>query len=145
MEKEKNKGGRPDTYNFNLCIEICEKVANGENIKRVLNSCPNYPTFQTWCNWRRKHKELFDLYVNAMQDKAESEIENIDNAIQDLRQGEIDPSTANVIIQTSKWKASKFYPKMFGEKVDVTSDGEKVNANPIQVTLGVIDAEKKKK
>lgn len=141
----KNKGGRPDTYNYELCIEICEQVANGENIKRVLASSPNYPTFQTWCNWKRKNKELFDLYVNSMQDKAESEIENIDIAIQDLRQGDIDPSTANVIIQTSKWKASKFYPKMFGDKVDVTTDGEKVNTNPIQVTLGVIDAEKKKK
>lgn len=120
---------RPNTYDYGLCVEICERVSNGENIKAVLSLVDTYPTFQTWCNWKREHKELFDLYIKTMQDKSESELEKIDKAYDDLRNGLIDASTANVLIQTNKWKASKFYPKMFGDKVDIdhTSGGDKIN------------------
>ena len=47
-----------------------------------------------------------------------------------LIDGEIEASTANVIIQTLKWKAAKYYPKMFGDSkaVDITTQGEKINA-----------------
>ena len=38
--------------------------------------------------------------------------------------GEIDASTANVVIQTDKWLSSKFYPKMYGDKVDHTTNGK---------------------
>lgn len=114
----------PSKYSFELCKEICKEVADGANIKAVLKSKENYPTFQTWCNWKREHSELFDLYVKTMQDKSESEIEQIDRAYHDLRNGFIDPATANVLIQTNKWKASKFYPKMFGDKLDVEQSGE---------------------
>jgi hypothetical protein len=37
--------------------------------------------------------------------------------MQGLKEGTYDPSTANVLIQTLKWKAAKYYPKMFGDKV----------------------------
>lgn len=116
--------GRPSTYSFELCEEICATVANGFNIKTVLSSKPEYPTFQTWCNWKREHPELFDLYVKAMQDKAESELEEIDHIYSELKSGRLDASTANVLIQTNKWKASKYYPKMFGDKTDITTNGK---------------------
>ena len=66
-----------------------------------------------------------------MQDKAESEIEEIDYVYDMLKAGEIEPAAANVLIQTKKWTASKFYPKMFGDKLDVTTDGDKINHTPI--------------
>jgi len=122
---------RPSKYNLEMCKEICSEVAGGFNIKTILKSKEEYPTFQTWCNWKRENVELFDLYVKAMQDKSESELEEIDYVRDMLKAGEIEPSAANVLIQTSKWLASKFYPKMFGDKLDVTTDGEKINQTPI--------------
>jgi hypothetical protein len=69
------------------------------------------------------------LYVRIMQDKGTLFIEEIDSFMKDLKDKKIDPSTANVLIQTLKWKAAKFYPKMFGEKaeIDLTSGGEKLS------------------
>lgn len=118
--------GRPSTYSFKLCEEICATVANGFNIKTVLSSKEEYPTFQTWCNWKREHPELFDLYVKAMQDKAESVDEEIDHVYSELKAGNIDASTANVLLQTNKWKAAKYYPKMFGDKTDITTNGKEL-------------------
>jgi len=117
---------RPSEYNIELCKEICSEVANGFNIKTVLKSKPEYPTFQTWCNWKRQHNELFDLYIKSIQDKADSVEEELESIYDMLKSKEIDPASANVLIQTLKWKASKYYPKMFGDKTDITSGGEKI-------------------
>lgn len=51
-------------YNYELCKTICERVSLGEHIKTVLDSDPSYPSFQTWCNWKREHTELFDMYYS---------------------------------------------------------------------------------
>lgn len=115
---------RPSEYNYEMCVDICTEVAEGYNIKTVLKGKDDYPTFQTFCNWKREHKELFDLYVKTMQDKSESELEEIDYVYDMLKSGEIEPSVANVLIQTKKWTASKYYPKMFGDKVQQEHSGE---------------------
>ena len=122
-------------YNFDLCIEICERISNGENIKSILASDDRYPVFQTWCNWKRRNKELLDLYTQSKQDKSEIVDSKIDEVMDDLRNGVIDPPTARVLIDTLKWKAGKYYPKMFGDKIDVTSGGEEIKQTP---TINII-------
>lgn len=121
---------RPSEYNFEMCKTICEEVAEGFNIKTILKSKDEYPDFSTWCRWKRENEELRNLYVNAVQDKSESVIEEIDHVYDMLKGGELEPAAANVLIQTNKWLAAKFYPKMFGDKVDVTSGGKHINALP---------------
>lgn len=131
--------GRPNTYNIELCREICGEVANGMNIKAVLNSQDRYPTFQTWCNWKRDNQELFDLYIKAIQDKADSVDEEMDHIYSMLKSKEIDPSTANVLIQTLKWKAAKYYPKMFGERVQQEHSGEIKGTAPTTLNITLPD------
>lgn len=116
-------------YDYKLCVEICERVSLGEHIKPVLDSNEEYPTFPTWCRWKREHDELFNLYTRAIQDKAEMLVFEINNAISELRSGELDAGQARVIIDTYKWLASKFYPKMFGDKLDLTTKDEKIQTN----------------
>jgi hypothetical protein len=132
---------RLSEYNYDLCVEICEKVSDGENIKAVLLSDEKYPTFQTWCNWRREHSELFDLYTRAVQDKSESVDAKIDEIMQKVETRELDHMTARVLIDTLKWKASKYYPKMFGDKVDITTKDESLNkpVNPSEIMQNIND------
>ena len=114
-------------YNFDLCIEICDKVADGLNIMDILASNDNYPSWSTFRRWKNDNEELRTLYVNSQQDKGIALEKEIDDTIALLKLGTIDASTANVIIQTIKWKMSKFYPKMFGDKLDLTSKDEKID------------------
>lgn len=127
--------GRPSEYNFEMCEKICEEVANGFNIKSVLASDESYPTFPTWCKWKREHPELFNLYVNSMQDKSESADEELDQIYSMLKSGELEPSTANVLIQTIKWRMGKWYPKMFGDKVQQEHSGEINNPSATTITF----------
>jgi len=115
-------------YSIELCMEICERVSNGENIKAVLRSETHYPSFVTWCQWKRDHTELLNLYTHAREDKSEDILEQIDEILLKIQAGSIDPSAGRVILDTLKWKAAKFYPKMYGEKLDVTTDGEKLGS-----------------
>jgi len=132
---------RPSEYNIELCKVICSEVANGFNIKTVLKSKSEYPTFQTWCNWKRQHNELFDLYIKSIQDKADSVEEELESIYDMLKAKEIDPASANVLIQTLKWKASKYYPKMFGDKTDITSGGEKIQTPPSSIRVRIVNSD----
>lgn len=116
---------RPSEYNFKLCEEVCKEVANGFNIKTVLSSKQTYPDFSTWCEWKRKNDELANLYTRSIQDKAESVDEEIDLIMSEVRAGELEAPVARVLIDTLKWKASKYYPKMFGDKTILQGDPDK--------------------
>lgn len=117
---------RPSEYNYDMCVEICAEVANGKTIKGVLASKEEYPTFQTWCNWKRAHDELFDLYMRSIQDKADSVEEEMEDVYKQVKEGKIDASTGRLLVDTLKWKAAKYYPKMFGDKMDVTTNGKDI-------------------
>ena len=108
-------------YDYQLCIEICDKVANNQNIIDVLASDDRYPSWPTFRRWKHNNEELRILYVSSQQDKGIAIEKEIDDTLQLLKSGEIESSSANVIIQTLKWKMGKFYPKMFGEKLDLTT------------------------
>jgi hypothetical protein len=128
--------GAPSKFNKDITQQILDFVTDGGNIK---NACAESGiSFQTWCNWKADNSELFDLYVKARQDKAEGLESEIDRYMSLLEKKTIEPSAANVLIQTLKWKLSKFYPKMFGDKVDVTTDGEKINSAPSDIVVKII-------
>lgn len=120
--------GRPSEYNYEMCLEICERVSLGENIKSVLDSKERYPSFPTFCKWKRENSELLNLYVNSIADKAEMVDAQIDEIWEGCRLGQYEPSVANILIQTLKWKAAKYYPKMYGDNkgIDLTSKGESI-------------------
>lgn len=108
-------------FNQEIVNEVCDLVADGMNIKAALKTNELYPTYETWRRWKNESDEVYALYVKALQDKGDSVDFMIDETMQDLRDGLIDAATANVIIQTLKWKAAKYYPKMFGDKIDVAT------------------------
>ncbi len=122
-------------YNYELCIEICNELANGQNIKRILDSNKNYPDWTTFRRWKQNNEELRTLYISSQQDKAIA----LENELDDLRDllssKEIDHQTYNVLAQTLKWKMAKFYPKVFGDKTIHSGDAD----NPIQTTFSILN------
>jgi hypothetical protein len=75
------------------------------------------------------------LYINSQQDKAEALEKEMDDYRDMLIAKEIDASTYNTLVQTLKWKMAKFYPKVFGEKLQHSNDPE----NPINISILNID------
>ncbi len=123
---------RPSEYDFEMCKQICERVSLGENIKAILESEERFPSFPTFCTWKRQNPELFNLYVSVHQDKAEAMEQEMDIYKNMLLANEIDSSTYNVLVQTIKWKMAKFYPKVFGDnkQVDLLNNGGTFEERP---------------
>lgn len=125
-------------YNPQICEEICDRIADGENIIAILESVQEYPSWSTFRRWKKDNEELQTLYVSSQQDKAISIENKIDFYMDKLANETIESSAANVLIQTLKWKMAKFYPKVFSDKVDVTSGGDKIQSAPTAINIGIV-------
>ncbi len=116
--------GRPSIYNEELAEEICKRISQGES---VLSICEDegMPVAKTIYNWLLdKDKESFlHKYNNARAIQAELMFDEL-LKIADKSDGEI--MRDRLRVDTRKWYLSKVLPKKFGEKVDVTTDGEKI-------------------
>jgi hypothetical protein len=132
---------RPSEYNIEVCILICEEIAKGGNIMQVLDSNDKYPSWSTFRRWKRDNEELRTLYINSQQDKAEALEKEMDDYRSMLLAKEIDASTYNTLVQTLKWKMSKYYAKMYGDKTDITSGGEKITNAPQEVKITIVTNE----
>jgi hypothetical protein len=56
-------------------------------------------------------------YARALSALAQNQVELLEVAIGDMREGKIDAQMARVEIDARKWFASKFLPKRYGEKI----------------------------
>ncbi len=70
--------------------------------------------------------EVADNYARALAALAQDQVEKLEVTIQDMRSGKIDANMARVEVDARKWFASKFLPRRYGEKLDVVSDGTKL-------------------
>lgn len=122
---------RPSEYNEDLAKEICEKVARGGHVIKVLEEDERYPCWSTFRRWKNDNDSLQTLYVKAIRDKSEACTLEIDSIMQDVKNGKIDAQAGRLLIDTLKWFAAKFYPKMYGEKtsIDHTTDGKPIQSN----------------
>ncbi len=74
---------------------------------------------------------LRDYYL-ALADYADQCTDNIKAITKDLKAGEIDNSTAKLLIETEKWLAQKACPEPFGEKAGVKEDA---GAAPAEIVV----------
>ena len=102
----------------NLIEDILNDVAY-EN-KSIVKACRDRKVSpQTLWELKENDKRIKEQYTLATQFRAEGCIDAIEKAQADLRNGIIDAPTARVLIDTEKWKACKFYPKVYGDKQEI--------------------------
>jgi len=136
---KKNEVGRPTKYSTELAISVSERIGNGE---RVISICDDIGISRSvFYNWLREHQEFMDMYIRAREARGEKYNDDIEEIVEQCRQGLIDTNTARVIIDARKWQASKFYPKMFGDKTQLEHTGE-VNINPLRQKISKWSDEK---
>lgn len=120
-----------------LFEKICKRIIKGESLRSILRDkeMPSRPTFY---NWIEKDEELINQYARATKARADNIFDEIieiadsqENDIVETDEGQ--KVNWNVVqrnrlqIDARKWSLSKMNPKKYGEKVDITTDGEKIN------------------
>lgn len=137
--------GRPTTYTDEIAAEICTRLSCGESLTAICKT-EGMPVISTVYVWMLKHERFAEAYARAREEQADTLADEI-TAIADEKPVEVvdDKGTSRTDsgwvtwqknrIDARKWVAAKLKPKSYGDKVDLTSGGEKVGLS-INIDLG---------
>ncbi len=141
--------GRPTIYSEELADSICDAISMNMLSLRTICKTNGFPVPSTIFRWLEEHQSFRDKYTRAKEMQAEVMAEEIleisDDSTGDVVFTERGPAQNTEFINRSrlrvdarKWLASKILPKKYGDKVDVTSGGEKLSTLPpvVQVFSG---------
>lgn len=108
----------------NKILSIIELIEGGMSEREACRTIGmNRSTFRSGA----LRNKVDDQYARALEGLAADQVESLEQAIEDMRSGKIDAQMARVEIDARKWFASKFLPRRYGDKLDVTSGGDKIN------------------
>lgn len=124
--------------------EICDKVAEGQNVRDVLKFGRDMPAPVTFYKWLESSDLRAKQYAHAHEVKADREFQEIleiaDNANMDYEivDGKIvvngeSVQRSKLRVDARKWRLSKMLPKKYGDSVKLTGDAD----NPIQSKLTI--------
>lgn len=146
--KTPKKNGRPTKYSDRLADRICQKIAEGYSVRSICKE-KDMVSMQTLFRWLRENDKFREQYVRACEERSYAQAEEIidiaDNATNDYMEklegdGYIFNSEnvqrSRLRIDTRKWLMSKMNPKVYGDKLDMTTNG-----NDIGVALSARQAE----
>lgn len=130
--------GRPTDYNEALCLKICERISDGESLRKICAD-EDMPNKSSVFLWLSKYKEFSDQYARAKEESAElfaDEIVSIADEVETVISEDGNKIALDSVaiarnrlrIDARKWVASKLKPKKYGDKLELAGDAE----NPIQ-------------
>lgn len=118
--------GRPSSYTQELADEICLRLVEGESMRAICrdDGMPSQPTIYRWL---RENDAFQQQYAHAREDQGHSSADDMRELRAQLMAGELASDVARVAMDTLKWEAAKRVPKVYGDKLDVTSGGDKID------------------
>lgn len=128
---KKKRTGRATSYTKEMGEKICSRIAAGESLRKICkdNGMPSPSTVFYWL-LDTNNKLFSEQYEKARNVQAEN---LFDKLLEIADENNKNVMRARLRIDTRKWYLSKVLPKKFGDKLDVTSDGEKVSGVDIKI------------
>lgn len=137
--------GRPCTYSGDVATEILRRLAAGETLKGICRD-EGMPPESTVREWALDDREGFAArYARARELGAYAMADELLEISDDGRNDWVEREAGGKLLDhehvqrsklradTRKWLLSKQLPKVFGDKLDVTSQGEKMNQGFVMV------------
>ena len=135
-----DKLGRPTKYTEAVADDICERIARG---KSLINICSELNlSYSQVMVWLKKYTDFTDKYAHAREAQADWYADEIISVIDNAKSDRNEIERAKVKIEALKWVASKLKPKKYGDKLDLTSNGD-IMPVPIYGGLSVKPHERK--
>lgn len=135
--------GRPTIFTPELAERLCQLIAEGRSLRRAcrVEGMPDKETVRRWLGTQDEPVQLEDgslkagpytvfraHYARACELRGEARNDEIDDYKAKLIGKKIDPMTARVLIDATKWQASKEAPKKYAEAMILRGDKE----NPVE-------------
>jgi hypothetical protein len=123
-----------------IFTEICELIESGLSLRKATekHGTISNKVFYEWMD-KDATKEKSKQYARAKEAMAHTKFDSIEadymeEPQRDRETGRIDTGWVQLQrlkIDAKKWELSKLFPKLYGDKLDVTSDGDKITAPPV--------------
>jgi len=132
--------GRPTKYTPELASKICKEIALGKSLRAVCRA-DDMPDISTIYDWFPLYEDFTKQYEKACKDRAEAQYEDLneinEEAIQYAKTSDFNVQAVMTAYKMKsdnmKWSMSKMIPKKYGDKLDVVSDGEKLQSSTLLV------------
>lgn len=122
------KVGRPSTYTQELTDIICAELAEGKSLRTILKA-KDMPVMSTVFLWLRTNTSFSEQYARAKEEGADAMVDEMLSLADEAVQDSAAVNKARLQVDTRKWIASKLKPKKYGDKTDITTDGQPLSFN----------------
>lgn len=92
------------------------------------------PSRDTVYSWLAENEEFSDNYARACKIRREDKFERLES----IADAEEDVARARLKVDVIKWQLSKEEPRKYGDKIDMTTGGEKLNRGMSDAELDAI-------
>jgi len=118
--------GRPTLFTEELALVICSRIEDGESLRKICldDTMPNRSSVNKWLS---ENKDFSDQYARACVVRRENKFDEMYTVAEQTE----DVPRARLLVDVLKWQLSKEEPKKYGDKLDMTSNGEKIETNTI--------------
>ena len=105
---------------------ILDRLVIGKSLNSLVNKkiIPSHQTIYNWLN--EEHKEYDKEFLDNYRRAREAQADFYADEMIEIADTEKDPNKARVRLDARKWVSSKLKPKKYGDKLDMTSGGEKM-------------------
>ena len=94
--------------------EIFEDISEGKSLRSALRSVNS--GFSQFYKGLKDNPKLEEQYAHARSCQAESSFEAILTAVNDVKNGVLDPNAGRVVIDTYKWISARLKPTVYADK-----------------------------
>ena len=123
---------------------IFTSIENGYSLRKALISVKL--SSKTFYEWIDDDEDKLKQYARACEERTLMKFESIEDDYmekpeRDPMTGKIDPGWVQMQrlkIDAKKWELSKLNPKKYGDKVDVTSGGDKIQSAPSAIRIDIV-------
>lgn len=116
---------RNPAYDPELGDVVCKALAGSDKgLRGTLKEHAPHITPQTVFEWAQNDAQFADKFAQAKRQQIEMMAEDIVDLSND---DTLEPNDKRIRIDTRKWLLSKLLARTYGDKLDITSDGEKLS------------------
>lgn len=116
--------------------KIILEISGGKSLRSLLKSNPNnFPQKTIVYEWLNADKEFADNYARAKRYSADEDAERVNDIVDMVERGELDPNSARVMIDALKWTSGKKNPKKYNDRFILEGNSE----NPLNISINLKD------
>ena len=115
---------------------ICARISAGESLREICDE-KTMPTRKTFFAAMNERPDRVNSYARAREAQGDDQFERVCQIADKVERGELDPASARVAIDARKWIAGKLRPKVYGDKIDLSSSDGTMSP-PKEIRLNII-------